>query len=132
MEHNEGIWYMNGCAEDSPSRLFTAADLLREVKKTGFLPLFANEIPGFSVEERTATSSWWTGDPETDPWEWRILLSRDPDIAYGQQIPGTDILKPETVRLLHNPSKRGILIHRGINRQHASQRLQPIDQQQEI
>jgi len=84
MEYNEGTWYISGCAEDSPSRLFTAADLLQEVKKTGFIPLFANEIPGFSVEERTTTSSWWTGDPETDPWEWRILLSRDPDITYGK------------------------------------------------
>ena len=28
----------------------------------------------------------------------------EPDSAYGQQIPGTDILKPDTVRLLHNPA----------------------------
>lgn len=84
MEYNDGIFYMRGCAEDSPSRLLTAADLQKEVKKVGFLPLFANEVPGFSIEERTTASSWWTGDPKTDPWEWRILLSRDSNIAYGK------------------------------------------------
>ena len=25
-----------------------------------------------------------TGDPTSDPWEWRIILSRDPSIAYGK------------------------------------------------
>ena len=27
---------------------------------------------------------WWSGDPEKDSWEWRILLSRKKDIAYGK------------------------------------------------
>ena len=70
MEYNEGTWCISGCAEDSSARLFAAADLLREVKKTGFLPLFANEIPRFSVEERTTTSSWWTGDPGNPETKW--------------------------------------------------------------
>ena len=28
---------------------------------------------------------WHTGDPETDPWEWRIrVLNERSDIAYGR------------------------------------------------
>ena len=27
---------------------------------------------------------WWTGDSYSDPWEWRIMASRHPDIAYGK------------------------------------------------
>jgi hypothetical protein len=28
---------------------------------------------------------WHTGDPETDPWEWRVrVLNERDDIAYGR------------------------------------------------
>lgn len=39
--------------------------------ESGFLPLFKNGIPGFSLEERTVPDYWWSGDEERDPWEWR-------------------------------------------------------------
>lgn len=75
---------MKGCAEDDPQRLKTVDDLLALVRKIGFLPLFESGIAGFSVEERTTADSWWTGDRDTDPWEWRIILSAHPEIAYGK------------------------------------------------
>jgi hypothetical protein len=30
------------------------------------------------VEEHTAADSWWSEDPESDPWEWRknVILMR--------------------------------------------------------
>ncbi|MBR5930707.1 MAG: hypothetical protein IKZ95_01635 [Lachnospiraceae bacterium] len=84
METINGEWYMLGCAANDPLRLRTADDLASLIKKIGFLPLFSNEIPGFSVEERTLPQSWWCGDPSSDPWEWRQILSRRKDIAYGK------------------------------------------------
>ena len=84
METINGEWYMCGCREDDPKCIHTAEDLSKLIRKIGFLPLFANEIPGFSVEERTVPEYWWCGDPEKDPWEWRILLSRKNHIAYGK------------------------------------------------
>ena len=75
---------MLGCSPDDPSRLHTTEDLLQLIKRTGFLPLFSNTIPGFSVEEHTLAKDWWTDDPARDPWAWRQILSREPDIAYGK------------------------------------------------
>lgn len=56
-------------------------DLINEI---GFLPLFTSSIPGFSVEDHTDPTSWWTGDEITDPWEWRVSASRRGNIAYGK------------------------------------------------
>lgn len=75
---------MRGCAFDDPGRLAVQGDLLRLIHEVGFLPLFANSIPGFSVEERTTPDSWWTGDPESDPWEWRVILAASDEVAYGK------------------------------------------------
>src|SRR5208337_872355 len=54
----------------------------------GFIPLFENEIGGFSVMDITSGRCWWTGDEKTDPWAWRMFLSEDPDIAYGKVFKG--------------------------------------------
>ena len=54
------------------------------VDEIGFLPLFQNEIDGFSVEENTAALAWWTGDPDQDPWEWRTLITRNGRVAYDK------------------------------------------------
>ena len=75
---------MRGCAFDDPGRLAVQGNLLRLIHEVGFLPLFANSIPGFSVEERTTPDSWWTGDPESDPWEWRVILAASDEVAYGK------------------------------------------------
>lgn len=75
---------MAGCEKSDPDRLETADDLLELLRRVGFLPLFAGGIAGFSVEERTAVPSWWTGDPRSDPWEWRVALAGHPEVAYGK------------------------------------------------
>ena len=84
METIDGQWYMLGCDADDPKCLHSADELAALIRKVGFLPLFSNEIPGFSVEECTTPESWWSGDPAVDPWEWRQILSRRKDIAYGK------------------------------------------------
>ncbi|MBR3246108.1 MAG: hypothetical protein IKF90_25970 [Parasporobacterium sp.] len=84
MEVINGEWYMTGCREDDPSCIHSVDELAKLIRKIGFLPLFGNEISGFSVEERTVTDHWWSGDPAKDPWEWRQALARNKDIAYGK------------------------------------------------
>ena len=84
METINGEWYMKGCAKDDPNRLHTVEDAAALVQKIGFLPLFSNDIPGFSVEERTLAADWWKDDPTRDPWAWRQILSRHPRIIYGK------------------------------------------------
>lgn len=67
------------------NQLHSADDLEKAVEELGFLPLFAgDEVPGFSVEEMTDPSIWWTGDPATDPWEWRETLANRGNVAYGR------------------------------------------------
>ena len=80
----DGEWNMYGCGWDDPGRLKTPDDLLELVRCIGFLPLFSNEIKGFSVEEHIWSSSWWTDDPSSDPWTWRQLLASNRYIAYGK------------------------------------------------
>ena len=84
METINGEWIMKGCDSADPSALHSTDELISFIHTIGFLPLFANTIDGFSVEERVPAHVWWTGDEATDPWEWRMILSRDPDIAYGK------------------------------------------------
>ena len=37
----------------------TKQDLEEAVERCGFLPLFANSVPGFSVEEHAAPEVWY-------------------------------------------------------------------------
>lgn len=80
----DGAWIMKGCAPSAGDRLRTPEDLLDLVMKIGFLPLFSNEIPGFSVEEHTLADDWWMDDPATDPWAWRQLLASNAHVCYGK------------------------------------------------
>ena len=83
MEVIDGQWYMEGLDMDDPACIRSAKDLLEVIEKTGFLPLFSNSVPGFSVEEMTCPSQWWTGS-DLDPWSWREELCKDQDVAYGK------------------------------------------------
>ena len=84
MDASTGEWIMKGCGRNDPECLHSPKDLLELIRKTGFLPLFSNEIPGFSVEEHTPAEDWWRDDPATDPWAWRHVLAPDPSVAYGK------------------------------------------------
>lgn len=77
-------WNLKGCRRDDPSRFRTAEDVVRTIHEIGFLPFFATDIPGFSVEEHTWAWDWWTDDPVTDPWNWRMEIAAREDIAYGK------------------------------------------------
>ena len=49
-----------------------------------FFLFFKNEIPGFSLEERTVAEYWWSGGPVRDPWRWRIAIAKRHDVLYGK------------------------------------------------
>ncbi|QUA52225.1 AlkZ-related protein [Aristaeella lactis] len=84
METIAGEWFMKGCRRTDKDCLHSPEDLLALVQEIGFLPLFSNDIPGFSVEERTPAEDWWAGSPATDPWAWRQVLAPCETIAYGK------------------------------------------------
>ena len=84
MSVENGEWIMYGVDRNDPSCLHSAEELEAYVDRTGFLPLFGDRIPGFSVEEHTVAYDWWTDDPARDPWEWRGTIARRGHLAYGK------------------------------------------------
>lgn len=84
MAVENGEWVMYGMAWDDPYRIRSYRELINWINEIGFLPLFKNEIDGFSVEEHTSDRFWWTGDVEQDPWEWREVIARSGEVAYGK------------------------------------------------
>lgn len=84
MANENGEWIMHGMAKNDPERIRTVRALEDYVNQLGFLPLFKNEIDGFSVEEHTYGPDWWSDNEEIDPWEWRKLIAAGGRIAYGK------------------------------------------------
>ena len=84
MANESGTWIMHGMAWDDPNRIRTWHELVDWINEVGFVPLFKNEIPGFSVEEHTSDLFWWTDDPAQDPWKWRELIAHSGEAAYGK------------------------------------------------
>ena len=84
MAKENGTWIIRGLKLEDPACLKTPEELACYIRQVGFLPLFANSIPGFSVEEHTASRFWWSGVTEHDPWEWRRILPAQGELAYGK------------------------------------------------
>lgn len=84
MSIENGEWIMYGVDLDDPIRIKSAGELIDYVNQVGFLPLFKNEVDGFSVEERTAAEYWWCENVEVDPWMWREMIARSGEVAYGK------------------------------------------------
>ena len=84
MSVENGEWIMRGLDWNDPYRIRSWHELVNWINEIGFLPLFANEIEGFSAEEHVSPRFWWTGDCEQDPWEWREIIARSHEVAYGK------------------------------------------------
>ena len=84
MSVENGEWIIRGVGRNDPRCLRNSEELTALVKELGFLPLFRNEAPGFSVEERTESLFWWSGNEERDPWEWRQQIAARGEVAYGK------------------------------------------------
>lgn len=62
-------------------------DILETVHEYGFLPFFANDLQGFSIEESIAPKYWFSG--ETDgAWEWKGQLAKSGKCMYGKLFRG--------------------------------------------
>ena len=88
MGNEGGEWIMKGLAWDNPYRIRSWQELINWINEVGFLPLFANEIEGFSAEEHVSPDFWWTGDRQQDPWEWREIIAASHQVAYGKFFAG--------------------------------------------
>ena len=84
MGNENGQWVLCGTHQDDPARIRTLEQLLAAVDAFGFLPLFRNSVPGFSLEERTLAAHWWSEDASVDPWCWRALAAESGKVAYGK------------------------------------------------
>ena len=84
MANENGIWIMRGLSWDNPYRIRTWQELIKWINEIGFLPLFANEVEGFSAEEHVSPDFWWTGNRQQDPWEWREIIASSHQVAYGK------------------------------------------------
>lgn len=63
-------------------------DFLDRVDELGFMSLSAlgSVLPMLSQE--TSGAAWHTGDPETDPWQWKDRAAHEKRLAYGCLIGG--------------------------------------------
>lgn len=84
MGNEAGEWILYGVDETDSECIHTVDEAIAYINEIGFLPLFKNDIPGFSLEERTVSKYWWSGDPKKDPWEWRTIIAGRGEIAYGK------------------------------------------------
>lgn len=57
-------------------------DLIQAVSHFGFLPFFANEIEGLSVEEMTPNHLWFSDVP--GPWDWKGPVISEGKCVYGK------------------------------------------------
>lgn len=57
MGNESGEWIMHGLEWDNPACIHIVEKAIEHINDVGFLPLFKNEIEGFSLEEWTAPST---------------------------------------------------------------------------
>lgn len=62
-------------------------DIVALTTEMGFLPFFANEISGFSVEEYCPEELWFSEEAE-GPWEWKGPAARSGQCVYGKFFEG--------------------------------------------
>ena len=70
------------------TELKSADDIVRLVQEVGFLPFFANDIKGFSIEENCPSELWFAKDTD-GPWEWKGPAARSGKCVYGKFFGGS-------------------------------------------
>lgn len=59
------------------------SEFITRVIELGFMPL-SDIIPGLpSVSHETRENQWHTGDPDTDPWQWKDRAATEKQLAFG-------------------------------------------------
>ena len=97
MAKENGTWIIRGLKLEDPACLKTPEELACYIRQVGFLPLLANSIPGFSVEEHTASRFWWSGVTEHDPGGTglRQILRRQGRLYLPGVVPSVCQLPPQ-------------------------------------
>lgn len=65
------------------TEVHNSGELLELIERVGFLPFFANEIKGFSVEDCCPQELWFSEDAD-GPWEWKGPIARSRRCVYGK------------------------------------------------
>lgn len=68
--------------------LSTYEDFAACVDRQGFMTLSANPEGWPSVGGMTESAKWFTGDPESDPWQWRVRIVGERRAAYAKVFRG--------------------------------------------
>lgn len=64
--------------------LVTYEDLINYVDKKGMLAFYGKMPAGFvTLEALTLEKSWHTGNPDTDPWQWKDRAVSEHKLAFG-------------------------------------------------
>jgi len=71
-------------------KIRTMQELMDLIDEVGFVPFFANEIDGFSLEEHIGKGCWYTDgeDGFWPAWEWKGPVIRKKKCAYGKFLRG--------------------------------------------
>ena len=62
--------------------------MISAIRECGFIPFFKCGIAGWSIEEMTDPEYWFTSSDQLGPWDWKISVIRERDIAYGKFLGG--------------------------------------------
>ncbi len=64
------------------------ATMAYAIRECGFIPFFKCGIEGWSIEEMTDPEYWFMSSDQLGPWDWKIDVVREGDIAYGKFLGG--------------------------------------------
>ncbi len=62
--------------------IHTKQDMIDAIESYGILPFFANEIPGYSIEEHCAPEAYFSDQPGV--WDWKGPVIQEMRCAYGK------------------------------------------------
>ena len=68
-------------------QIHSPEELTALVEQVGFLPFFAHDIKGFSIEECCPPQLWFS-DTVDGPWEWKRPVARTKCCVYGKLFNG--------------------------------------------
>ena len=73
MANEGGEWIMKGLDWDNPYRIRSWRELINWINEVGFLPLFANEVPGFELKPAAGVRHRSTESKKMRPWIFKNL-----------------------------------------------------------
>jgi hypothetical protein len=90
--------------------LVTYDDLIRYVDKKGILAFYGKMPAGFTtLEALTLEKNWHTGDPDTDPWQWKDRAVSEHKLAFGCVINGyKGFLSKDMYPLFYNAYREAV------------------------